>query len=1365
MGRCKFAIYAEHIFWLVLMENYGTALKYAEISANSAGTATEKYDAYLGGVEAHTNSLKAAFESLSTSFIDSDVVTGVLGAGTGILNVLNAIVGNDFVKKIGLLNIALVATAGILGGTLKGSQNALASVFTGWLGKLGPITEGTKKLGGSLAAMAASMVAIIAVSAFNELNVTLAEQQESLAKLQSSYKGVSEEMDLLSGKSAKGGLTSYEQARLDFLAQYKNELMAAVAIQERAVISSEAFGTGQFGASGMLGEAYSLGKTNVTALTNRALSGNNPEKAQPVYEQLMTDQARLVEIQGTLLSDLSNPNVMANPALLAKVGDAYDYVTKQVEEFDVGITAIIASGLVSYTEDVANQADATATAVGGITNTLADVELAVAAVTTKSSALTAALKQQTADGYLSAESMAALAEAGLTYGDAVEEIDGTYRISLETLQESIRTNQEYEFTLLQIKKATALSRLETEKAGDADEDRISSLKAEIASYEELADQIQSAMSALSQYRTATETANASADYDYGTGTVLQTITDGLKNGRIATDDFKKALSFFTDGSFGDAITQEDIPAIEAFMTSIADITQGGAAGLNAATAKFRAAGLLDENGQFVDGATLEMAANALGDKVGTELAYSVLKSYEDYGFDLNLEEIMTPEDYANVATVMGETTKSFIDASVAVAQYESAMHESSLTAADQEAALKERNRVLDSLSSEDIQNSIDQYRALIDTGVYSGEQNIGFQGSIDTLQGLLDKKTQLETEKNAITIEAIDNATPVITAIVEAIPKSVGITINAIPGTGFGGLIPGSGTISGKGGSGTGFGVDPFGAGVSGNANAGGQWGRGSGGKTLVGELGREIVVDPATNRWYTVGNSGAQFVDLPSNAIVFNHLQTQSILAQGKVGERGSALIGGNAALGGVKLTGGISDIKSKTKKPSSPGSAADSAEAVSLSKVYENEIKLLETQIKLTNDLLNMYEEGTANWFSQQQYIIDNYKRQSVLAQAEYARLVASGADINSEDVQKVLQSLVEYKKEVFEASQDYWEAEKDNANSTLEHMKSQAQAVMDLKDSYHDLTKSIQSEQRSIDSELRIASEAYPNLTSSEREAAFSGDDYRQLSNRLAVIAAEAANMQADYMQQIKDVGEESTYELESITDEFQTQYELKLDAYNIAKNELAVLKAKKNLENIQSERSVAMLIGGMWTWVADAENVAEAMRGVTDAQQELSDAQSDATFNAEQANISGVINQIDDQIGAIDALVYSSDALAEEVHSLVATIQTQVLAAMSPSSAAMLASLPMYAGTSTGLFGTSSLQSLLAASLASSGAAFAPMSSLGVDLSSILGNMGSVRPSISVSSSPTGDIVSIGQLTITGAVASQFIALLRSVAPLG
>lgn len=86
-------------------------------------------------------------------------------------------------------------------------------------------------------------------------------------------------------------------------------------------------------------------------------------------------------------------------------------------------------------------------------------------------------------------------------------------------------------------------------------------------------------------------------------------------------------------------------------------------------------------------------------------------------------------------------------------------------------------------------------------------------------------------------------------------------------------------------------------ANVSGTAHTTGSWGlEQSEHNALVGEIGMETVVDPNTGRYYTVGNNGAELVDLPKNAIVFNHKQTEELFKNGHINSRGKAYAEGNA-------------------------------------------------------------------------------------------------------------------------------------------------------------------------------------------------------------------------------------------------------------------------------------------------------------------------------------------------------------------------------------------------------------------------------------------------------------------------------------
>lgn len=83
------------------------------------------------------------------------------------------------------------------------------------------------------------------------------------------------------------------------------------------------------------------------------------------------------------------------------------------------------------------------------------------------------------------------------------------------------------------------------------------------------------------------------------------------------------------------------------------------------------------------------------------------------------------------------------------------------------------------------------------------------------------------------------------------------------------------------------------------------------GGRTLVGELGMETVVDPNTNSWYTVGHGGAEFVNLPKGAIVFNASQTKKLFEMGRIGSRGQAMASGTVDSGGsIKKSTGLGSI-----------------------------------------------------------------------------------------------------------------------------------------------------------------------------------------------------------------------------------------------------------------------------------------------------------------------------------------------------------------------------------------------------------------------------------------------------------------------
>lgn len=156
-----------------------------------------------------------------------------------------------------------------------------------------------------------------------------------------------------------------------------------------------------------------------------------------------------------------------------------------------------------------------------------------------------------------------------------------------------------------------------------------------------------------------------------------------------------------------------------------------------------------------------------------------------------------------------------------------------------------------------------------------------------------------EIEDKNFHVNAIDNASSslqMIRAYLSTIQdKTITVTtLHNNQGGGTSGLLPLSGT---HGVNGT----------FNGSAFANGNAGNPIGQRVLIGELGREIVVDPNTGKWRTYGDNGAEFAHIPKNAIVFNHLQSENLLERGFVTGRGS-LKGGALASGNAFVGGGIS-------------------------------------------------------------------------------------------------------------------------------------------------------------------------------------------------------------------------------------------------------------------------------------------------------------------------------------------------------------------------------------------------------------------------------------------------------------------------
>lgn len=225
-----------------------------------------------------------------------------------------------------------------------------------------------------------------------------------------------------------------------------------------------------------------------------------------------------------------------------------------------------------------------------------------------------------------------------------------------------------------------------------------------------------------------------------------------------------------------------------------------------------------------------------------------------------------------------------------------------------------------------------------------------------------------------------------------------------------------------------------------GSARLRGDW-RARGGRSLVGELGREIIVDPNTGRWYTVGDNGAEFVNIPDGAIVFNHLQSDALLENGRVSGRGRAMALGSAFVtGSIPIgIGGGNGGGSNYRPPSSGANssvednyskeletfdwievAIDRIERIidRFSKTASSAFKSLATRVNATGDEISMITQE----ISLQKRAYDKYMSaaEAVSLSADLKQLVRNGAiDISQYD--QDTQKLINDYKELYEKALD--------------------------------------------------------------------------------------------------------------------------------------------------------------------------------------------------------------------------------------------------------------------------------------------------------------------------------------------------------
>lgn len=336
---------------------------------------------------------------------------------------------------------------------------------------------------------------------------------------------------------------------------------------------------------------------------------------------------------------------------------------------------------------------------------------------------------------------------------------------------------------------------------------------------------------------------------------------------------------------------------------------------------------------------------------------------------------------------------------------------------------------------------------------------------------------------------------------------------------------------------------------ASGSAHIRGNWGIKSAEKdALVGELGTELVVDPNTGTYHTVGDNGAEFVNLPKGAIIFNHKQTEGLLKNRKINSRGKAFVEGNAHF--TYLPGSYK-FGTPTRVPSNNPSTA---------KVKRNNVTVnaeldptnLEEQLKDTLEGMAEDIDEIIGNFEHQIFIMEKkgastkeiiaiYEKMQIAVHEQAEKYRALGLNEESDYIQDLQKQWWEYGESIAEVRQNAFDDYLTDSRFAIDMMKADDASASDISRSYSTILKAINDEiayylskgyditddtvQSLIQEAWNVEEEVKSALDNIVAEARDAIDELQDVYNTLSEAADEYAKygyITVDSLQSIIDLG---------------------------------------------------------------------------------------------------------------------------------------------------------------------------------------------------------------------------------------------------
>lgn len=214
-----------------------------------------------------------------------------------------------------------------------------------------------------------------------------------------------------------------------------------------------------------------------------------------------------------------------------------------------------------------------------------------------------------------------------------------------------------------------------------------------------------------------------------------------------------------------------------------------------------------------------------------------------------------------------------------------------------------------------------------------------------------DKVSAIQDEQNQIKSDKVEAIKTEASSIDSSHAKAAKDAINSIGGTISLGVnvdvnVKSTGEGSAKGTVGS---INVSSGSVSRRGINGASWKQNisyaTGSKKLLGELGPELVV--SNGHYFIVGQNGPEMVDLNDDAIIFNHLQTASLIKQGKVNTHGIPITNERKAVSFA--TGNTDSIINTSSDKNSQSSLA-----ALIKNIYESVLKGITKLDEINNSVL---------------------------------------------------------------------------------------------------------------------------------------------------------------------------------------------------------------------------------------------------------------------------------------------------------------------------------------------------------------------------------------------------------------------------